>query len=78
MALIVSAAQPAQAPGVTLSEAPRAVSLVVAAELVPLGGVIAGCGAVTHGGQLAAGEELKLPHGFIIPERPMFVLSDPF
>ncbi|MET8154320.1 hypothetical protein, partial [Actinoplanes sp. NPDC005259] len=44
--------------------------------------VVAGCGAVTHGGQLAAGEELKLlealmlPHGFIIPGRPTLFLAN--
>nr|BFE73766.1 hypothetical protein GCM10020092_070670 [Actinoplanes digitatis] len=75
---VVSVAQLAQAPGVALSEAPCAVSLVVAAELVALGRVVAGCGAVAHGGQFAGGEELKLPHGIIIPDRLTLVLSDPF
>ncbi|MET8154373.1 hypothetical protein ACIBSW_19840 [Actinoplanes sp. NPDC049668] len=75
---LVSAAQLAQTPSVALRKAPRAVSLVVAAELVALGGIVSGCGAVTHGGQLAAGEELKLPHELIIPIRPALVLSDPF
>nr|BFE71774.1 hypothetical protein GCM10020092_050750 [Actinoplanes digitatis] len=70
----VSAAELAKAPSVALGQAPCAVSFVLAAELVALGGIVAGCGAVTHSGQLTGGEELKLPHVFIIPERPPIVL----
>ncbi|MET8150594.1 hypothetical protein [Actinoplanes sp. NPDC005259] len=72
------AAQLAQTTGMALCKAPCAMPLVLAAELVTLRGIVAGFGAVTHGSQLAAGEELKLPlpHEFIIPGRPTVVSSD--
>jgi len=46
----------AQSPGVSLGEAPSAVALVFATELVTLGGMVAGGGPVAHCGQFGCGE----------------------
>ena len=43
-------------------QTPGALLLVDAAEFVTLGGIVAGCGPVTHDCQFCRGEQLKLPH----------------
>jgi hypothetical protein len=61
-----ASAQAVQLRGVALLQAPRAVTLVLAAELVAQRGMVARCGSVAHCRQLRAGEQLELPHAFII------------
>jgi hypothetical protein len=48
-------------------------ALMHATKRFTLGRVIAGSGAVAHGGQLSSGEQLKLTHESIIPARPTFI-----
>jgi hypothetical protein len=66
-ALERAAVQAAQLSGVTPCEAPPSVPFVVAAELGARCRIIACFGSVAHGSQCGVGEELELPHDYIIP-----------
>jgi hypothetical protein len=55
-----------QALGVAAFQAPLSMALVLAAELVAEGRIAAGCGPITHCGQLGPGEQRWLPHKEII------------
>jgi hypothetical protein len=50
----------------TLDQTPGAVALMLAAELVSLGRIVACRSPVTHSGQFSRGEQLQLPHAIII------------
>jgi hypothetical protein len=58
-----AAPQLTQPLGVPLDQAPFAVALMLAAELVAFRGIAAGRRPVAHDGKLSRGEQLELPHG---------------
>ncbi|GIF52152.1 hypothetical protein Afe04nite_66910 [Asanoa ferruginea] len=64
----ISAADAAEALRVAAGQAPRAMALMLATELLTRGRVIAGGGAVAHGGELCRAEELELPHASIVSD----------
>jgi hypothetical protein len=42
---------------------------MLATELIAAGRMIAGCGPVTHSGDLSLGEHRQLPHKTIVPQK---------
>jgi hypothetical protein len=52
---------------VALNQSPRAMALVLAAELVTLGRIVPRRRPVTHSGDFGWREQLKLSHGKIVP-----------
>jgi hypothetical protein len=66
----------------SLGQAPSAVTLVLAAELITLGRMVARGGPVAHFRQFRRGEQLQLPHAIILPRafldrRPQSILIMP-
>ena len=62
-----------QALGMAPFQAPSAMALVFATELVALRRIVAGGGRVAHCGQFTCVKELELPHVSIIPYPGMFL-----
>jgi hypothetical protein len=56
-----------QLSAMALNQSPRAMALVFTTELVTLRRIVPRRRPVTHSGDFGASEQLKLPHGTIIP-----------
>ncbi|MBM2623065.1 hypothetical protein JIG36_46955 [Actinoplanes sp. LDG1-06] len=66
-------AQLAESARVAHAKPPAPVAFMHTAKFISVGRIVAGFSPVTHFGKFGRGEQLKLPHGNIIPRAPMGV-----